>query len=251
MKQFAWLICSISFLLIIGCEEEEKLTFKNYVIEKDSCNECAKVEITIPQATGNSKLAQSINRALEEEIMALLSFDEATDVANLEEAIISFKKVYKEFLSENDAVGAEWEATFDAAISFENEHLISINLESFLNTGGAHGSANTTLLNFDVYKEVLVENWELFDDLDRFIVFAETKFKLQEKIEDDNINATGFMFEKDQFYLPENICFTKNGLLLLYNPYEIGSYADGAIVLYISHAEVSPFLMRQYKLATN
>ncbi|TFG74190.1 MAG: DUF3298 domain-containing protein, partial [Flavobacteriales bacterium] len=59
---------------------------------------------------------------------------------------------------------------------------------------------------------------------------------------DKPINQTGLMFEQDTFYLPENIGFTKDGLQLLYNPYEVASYADGTIVLTLSYQEVGPFL---------
>ena len=39
------------------------------------------------------------------------------------------------------------------------------------------------------------------------------------------------MFEEDRFSLPENLGFTPGGLELLYNPYEVASYADGPISL--------------------
>ena len=53
------------------------------------------------------------------------------------------------------------------------------------------------------------------------------------------------MFERDEFYLPENIGLTENGLVLLYNQYEVASYADGAIELILPMNEVKNYLTRK------
>jgi len=73
-------------------------------------------------------------------------------------------------------------------------------------------------LNFDKKKGLELENAELFKNSDNFQAFAEKMFRQKEAIpKDKSINYTGFMFEQDTFYLPENIGFTKEGLKLLYN----------------------------------
>jgi hypothetical protein len=55
------------------------------------------------------------------------------------------------------------------------------------------------------------------------------------------------MFEKDSFYLPENIGFTKEGVKLLYNQYEVASYADGTIELTLPYNEVKKYLSTKIK----
>ncbi|NNE76731.1 MAG: DUF3298 domain-containing protein, partial [Pricia sp.] len=103
-------------------------------------------------------------------------------------------------------------------------------------------------LNFDKRKGRELENWQLFRNREDFQLFAERKFRNQEDIPlQGPINSTGFMFEKDSFYLPENIGFTKEGVKLLYNPYEVASYADGPIILTLPFKEVAPFLVTKTK----
>src|SRR5690606_11666613 len=58
----------------------------------------------------------------------------------------------------------------------------------------------------------------------------------------ESINSTGFMFENDVFYLPRNIGFTDDGLLLVYERYEVASYADGPIRLTFPYPEIGRFL---------
>ena len=80
------------------------------------------------------------------------------------------------------------------------------------------------------------------------MVLAEAKFRSQEKIPaSEPINSTGFMFDGETFYLPENIGFTQEGIQLLYNQYEVASYADGPIVLTLSYKEVKDYLTVKIK----
>ena len=57
-----------------------------------------------------------------------------------------------------------------------------------------------------------------------------------------SINSKDVLFENDKFILPQNIFFKEDGLLLYYNPYEIGSFADGTKELLISYTEAEPYL---------
>ncbi|MEX0362627.1 MAG: RsiV family protein, partial [Allomuricauda sp.] len=115
-------------------------------------------------------------------------------------------------------------------------------------TGGAHGYSAVTFLNFDKIKGQETEQWELFEDEEGFVNYAETKFRIQEGIpQDANINGTGFMFEGDHFHLSENLGYTQDGIQLIYNQYEIASYADGPKILTIPFAEANKYLKRPVK----
>jgi hypothetical protein len=158
--------------------------------------------------------------------------------------------VYNDFRGDHPNLSADWEAEMEAQVNFTNRNLICIRLETYMYTGGAHGLGTVAFLNFDKITGEPLGNWEFFDDMEGFERLAEKKFRIQEHIPPNgNINTTGFMFEDDRFHLPENIGLTKKGLLLLYNPYEIASYADGSISLTIPWNEAQTYLIR--KLKTN
>lgn len=231
------------FLLLVGCEKENKLTFEPILLENRPCTDCAEVLIAIPKALENTKLASTINTALREEIIALLLFDEETEAETVEEAIDSFSNGYQELHELYTDESTPWEANIDGKVVFENEHLLTIALDSYLFTGGAHGYTSKRFLNFDKNKSIELENWQLFKNEDDFRVFAEEKFRNKENIpKNENINYTGFMFERDSFYLPENIGFTEKGIKLLYNQYEVSSFADGTIELTLPYEEIKKFL---------
>lgn len=231
-----------------GCQGEHKITLQPDVFESEICDDCPAISITIPKALGISKISNAINTSLQEELIFLLSFDKEMEANSLEEAMQSFKNGYIELqqLYTNESVA--WEAKVKGKATYEDANFITIELDAYLFTGGAHGYTSTQMLNFDKNKGIQLTNLELFKDLDGFREYAEKAFREKERIPiDEPINYTGFMFEEDSFYLPENIGFTKDGLKLLYNPYEVASYADGPIELVLPHAEVKKYLSKKSK----
>lgn len=243
MKKYGY--CLLALLFCLGCENDKKLTFEKFEINNQDCSDCPKVQISIPQFLGNSILAHTINNSLREEISYFLNFETEHSAENIAGAIASFVKAYHDFAEEfpDDAQTLIWEAQVDAKVVFENERLVTVEFKSFSYTGGAHGYEKTVFLSFDKKKGKELENWQLFKDYEGFEKLVETKFRKQENIpEAAQINDTGFMFNQNQFHLSENMGFTKKGVQLVYNSYEVASYADGPIILTITFEKANVYL---------
>lgn len=242
-------VVPLIFLLAwnLGCETESKLTFDNLQLENTKCDKCPDIKIEIPRALDESKIARTINNSLSEELIYTLKFEDTVDSNTVEGAMKSFTNSYLELQQkyEDEAIG--WEAEINGAVAYESVIMVSLVLNSYTFTGGAHGYGSTTFLNFDKTKGIELENYELFQDLEGFISLAEDQFRNEQDVpKAGNINATGFMFSGDTFHLPENIGFTEKGIKLIYNQYEVASYADGPIELIISFEESNPFLKEKY-----
>jgi hypothetical protein len=247
MKKAFTFLFVLPFLL--ACESESKLTFETIQLDNSSCDDCPQIKITIPKALDDTRIAERINTTINEELIYTLKFEDSLDVATVEEAMQSFTNSYKNFKKEftDEAIG--WEAQADGVVSYENPFMLSLQLDTYIFTGGAHGYGATTFLNFDKGKSIELENYRLFKDLEGFIDFAETQFREAQKVPNNGlINATGFMFSGNVFHLPENLGFTKDGIKLIYNQYEVASYADGPIELLIPFAAANPFLKDKYKV---
>ena len=206
------LIC----ISLVACNTEESLTFETSIISNDTCENCTSVSIEIPIALGQIKLSETINIALQEEIIALLNFDEESNAQTIEGATEAFVKDYKELNGKYPEESMPWEAKINGSIIFENKDVLTIKLESYIYTGGAHGYGTNRFLNFDKIKKVELDRQELFKNEDEF--------------------------KAERFYLPENIGYTDKGLLLFYEPYEIASFADGPIILTIPYNDANNFL---------
>lgn len=230
-------------LIFIGCNKDKNIAFELIDFRNKPCKNCATVSISIPQATGNKKLDRTINNVLKEELIYILKYDDEIDANSIESAIESFQSEYTNLRDRFPEESTAWEASITGEITFENEHILTIRLDYFLFTGGAHGYGSSRFLNFDKTKAVELNNEELFSDIMEFQDFAEVKFREEERIPlTESINSTGFMFEGDKFYLPENMGFTHEGLELFYEQYEVASYADGPIILKLTFAEIQEYL---------
>ena len=232
----------LSFLFV-SCETKEGITFEPFVMSNANCENCATVHIAIPKALDQTQIAETITIALREEIISLLNFDEQTHVETLEDAMVSFSSDYKDLKEKFPEESTPWEAKIEGEVTFESPKFLTIKLDSYIFTGGAHGYGTVRFLNFDVENGLEIENGELFQNPEAFNSYAEQKFREQEKIPaDSNINSTGFMFEEEIFTLPANIGYMSDGIQLIYEPYEIASYADGPILVTLPFEEVNPYL---------
>ncbi|WP_417443476.1 PdaC/SigV domain-containing protein [Joostella sp.] len=251
MKNFFAIGIVIS-ILFIGCEKKETLSFVNHNIINDTCENCAKVVINTPQAQPESPIATSINQEVDKFIISILNYSEERTTDSLETAIGIFKNDYKKLKERFPEDIIPWEATINGEIAFENEKFTSIKIDSYVFTGGAHGYGSVSYLNFDNATGNIIPSKGLFKDEEAFIDYAEETFRNQEKIKSDaNINSTGFMFEDDNFHLPNSIGFNEKGIILIYNPYEISAYADGLTKIEIPFEKANEFIKPEWHEATH
>lgn len=241
MKSLLFSLFCLGFFF--SCTNANTLTFEAIKITHTTCETCPRVVITVPKATKKSKLSESIQTTVSEEVISLLLFNEEKDVNSISEAIKTFEQGFHELQKQNTPENTVWEAKIDAHIIYENTSILTIAINTYLFTGGAHSYNSVRLLNFDKQKGIVLENLELFKDMIAFQNYAEIQFRSQEKIpESQAINATGFMFDNNTFYLPENIGYTKDGIQLIYNQYEITSYAEKPISLILAYDKINAFL---------
>lgn len=242
MKQHLLLLLFL-ILFVLGCDSDSKLTFEILSLENEACIDCPEIKINVPKAKGETRIVETINTTISEELIYTLKFDDSLEVNSVNAAMQSFTKSYKDVkqLYNDKVIG--WEAHAKGKVLYEDSFLITIALDTYAFTGGAHGYSSTVFLNFDLVKSIELENYQLFKDLKGFEQLAENSFRAQNKIpEKGPINQTGFMFSDDTFHLPENLGFTEEGIQLIYNQYEVASYADGLIEVLISYEEAQPFL---------
>ena len=242
------IICTLFLFACISCEKDRKLTFEATTFDLENCENGPVVNITVPKAWGTSKIVRTVNDVVNEEIISLLNFDEDNYAETINSAVESFRKEYRTLKERFPEESMPWEAEIQGDVVFEDDYILTIRLKSYLFTGGAHGYSTIRFLNFDKRKGAQLENSKLFKNKEAFMDLAEAKFRSQEKIPaTQSINSTGFMFDGEAFYLPENIGFTPEGIQLLYNQYEVASYADGPIILTLPYEEVKEYLTVKIK----
>lgn len=245
MKHFTLLLMVL--ILVAGCSKE--LTLENEVFEKESTtpckSDCPKITIDIPVAKNIPVVADSINRKILMVLKEIVYFgekpSEAKDYNSLAQSFIdSYQSMHKKFPQETYG----WQAKIVGNIEYQSDQILNIKIDHYTFTGGAHGYQGHRSLFFNpkTGKTILID--QLFKNKKEFSAFAEKEFRAKYKIPtQSNINATGLMFEKDTFDLPQNIFYTKEGLLLYYNSYEVASYADGPKEIWFPYEKINKYLI--------
>lgn len=243
MKRLLWIPVLMSLL---GCEDAATFTWTARQYEGPACGDCPEISIAIPEGPEDNRLAQTVRRSLTEEIIYWLDYAEENTATTIAEAMASFGAGYRELKERYPDETVGWEARIEGLVRYESPSILSISLDGYIFTGGAHGYSGRKFLNFDVEEARELGNKELFSDTAAFRQLAEHEFRMAWDIPaGEGINSTGFMFEESRFHLPENIGFTPEGLLLFYNPYEVASYAEGPIELVIAYEKAAPYLSEQ------
>ena len=227
------IICCL--ILFLNCTEAIKTTFSELNISSENNSP---VEVNIPKAIGKGEMANSINSELEQLVVDALTIGKQSkiQVKSIEESIIAFNQDYEAFKADFPDSSQIWEAQIDGEVIFQSSEIISVSITSYANTGGAHGILNISFLNFDSSTGKLISNKNLFTDIDGFKTLAETYFKKA-------IKENDVLFNQDKFQLPTNIGYTEDGLVLLYNTYEIAPYSTGIIEFAIPFKDIEPYLV--------
>ncbi len=239
----------VAILLLFGSCKKETVTpvtiQKVSKIVKDTCKQdaCAEVTLNYVVVSGNGEASSKINKRINEFIIQSLyiSDDSLKIPKTIPEAIIDFIETYKK-----DKVAFTEISPYFAEISvndlYVSPNILSVEMNTYLYTGGAHGYEATTYTNFDAQTGEILPFDNLVTNKKEFLALAEKTFRKENEIpEGASINATGFWFENDEFYLPQSFGITSEKIIFVYNQYEIASYAAGPIVLSIPRLEAEPF----------
>ncbi len=229
------LLFIVSFFVLLSCSEELKTTFIEINITTDN-NKL--VEINIPNAIGTDLISANINSEISKLVITELHVGE-TDTStskSIEESITLFNDEYNAFNTDFPDSTAPWEVQIDGEILFQSSEIISIAITSYMNTGGAHGITNISFINFDAATGKRIPNEKLFKNEAAFKDAAKPYFEAA-------LNEDDIIFEPDNFKLPANIGYNEEGIILLYNTYEIAPYSTGIIDFIIPFEKISSILV--------
>ena len=231
MKHFLKLFLCLA--LLFSCAVTAPIVFSevNELYENN-----AVIELNIPKAEGNTEQSKAINKVIENHIANMLVFlEEPSDTLQLNYAINKFDSEFKRFKEEFEESAMVWDASFDGEVTYQSSELISIAINSYVNSGGAHGNSNVTFFNFDTSGKLLSFNDLLTNN-------SELTTKVKSYFDEETEGNTTSYFFGEEFHLPANIGFNDEGVIFFYNVYEIASYADGVTEFTIPFEEIESFL---------
>lgn len=143
---------------------------------------------------------------------------------------------YKNEFPDNP-MGYHWDQSL--TVEYQNKEVISFMHKTYAYTGGAHGmqpiiyynlnKANLTKIKLE---DILVDDYQA-----ELTKIAEEIFRKNEGLKPQE-NLEAYFFEDQKFILNDNFLITADGLLFLYNQYEIKAYAYGTTELLIPYSKI-------------
>ncbi|MDO5969883.1 DUF4163 domain-containing protein [Flavivirga aquimarina] len=216
------------------CKDEVELSFSEINLSTSNNN---LVEVNIPNAIGNENITNRINSTIEKTVIGSLHVGGSDNITSksIEESITAFNKEFQIFKTDFPEIAEQWDAQIDGEVLLQSSEIISIAITSYIYAGGAHGTVTISFLNFETITGHIILNNNLFKDVEGFKKVAKSYFDKAIKDKDVFLDTT-------TFELPENMAYNEDGIVLLYNTYEVAPYSTGIIEFVIPFEEISSFL---------
>lgn len=196
-------------------------------------------------ATGNGETENWLNKQLKN--MLQLNEKETDWTKNLKNAsneyFEGYKNDVKELMDDSEGLSATLNFTSDDDLSilYNDKYFTIIEHLNSAYTGGAHGNYGSTMYCFDTKNKKRLKLDDVVKiDSNTLQGFLEQNFRKQYEVKSgDNLNTVLF----DDYLKPsKNFYFNNNGLAFLYNPYEIASYAQGQIIVYVPFKQLKKYI---------
>lgn len=151
-----------------------------------------------------------------------------------------------EFPEDAPAAYHRWSDERKMAVIHADPRVLSVELTLYAYTGGAHPNTFVELESFDLTTGEPLGLPDLLaaDAGPRLEELGERLFRREREIaEGESLEETGFWFEDDRFHLTDNFAVTGEGLLFVYNPYEVAPYVFGPTRITVPWSELRELLL--------
>ncbi|WXR62459.1 DUF3298 and DUF4163 domain-containing protein [Peptostreptococcaceae bacterium AGR-M142] len=231
MKKILLILMSL-MLMLTGCNSNEKkaLTAKDYksienasITTKEEGEEKKDMyEIVVNRPTVEIKGKEVFSKTINDELNSAI-----------DEHLKSIEWIKEKTEDEDEFPRiSAYTTTIGNEIYTNKNGILSMNLNFYEYTGGAHGMYGSVQYNYDLASEKQIELADLFNKelkesgeyLD--IIFNEIEKKLKEKENEYGVDSLNDYYKKGEGIVPE--FFIKNDKINIYfGVYEIASYAEG------------------------
>lgn len=225
--------------------DDVSFEIKKYENRQSNCknDDCTYVVLQIPKLNGgNQKVIDRINNMIDAQFHEAIKsrLPEPMGNASLQDMTEQFIEGYEMFILEFPDSERAWYLEIDGSKSELGKDYFTLYVNHNEYLGGAHPSRFVTLASFDLSSGNQIDILDRYDET-QLLKLAEDRFrKIHSLSETKDLNDAGFMFENGRFVLPENMALTSEGVLFVYNSYEVAAYSEGETRFVIPYSELAP-----------
>lgn len=203
----------------------------------------------------NTDVARRINDSLRQfSIGSIVSWLDSSTVASypdartdLVTAATLFAAEYASMRHDMGGLTGCWELQTRIDTTHATAHALTVKVETFAYTGGAHPNSNLSFYTFDRQTGRLLILTDLFADTTALAGVVEKAFRKQQGLLPQyDLEERGYFLRDGKFFLPANIGFGRDGMIFYYNPYEIAAYALGPIAVTVPYEQLNGIMQDQW-----
>lgn len=254
-------VAAFIFIGLTSCQEKGKAesekegVFDNAEMMAMTFGSCdtlkggTEVSFTLLMPADSGRAAEQIRQFLQKSRVASITstmdsaYVHSFGELNEKVAYRAFDKNYRDFKKDfPDAPGC-WEIVQKGDTVMTTNKIVAYELDLYTFTGGAHPNSNKQYTLFDRQTGVVVPFHSFVKDSVALLQKTETAFRELENLQPtDNLEEKGYFLTNHQFFQADNCTFTREGVQVYYNPYEIAPYVRGAIQFVIPYSELKGIL---------
>lgn len=271
---FASLFLGAIILLIASCQpgkenKEEIIQTKQYAMEVADClmpgvDDSLRLTVDIDFLDNTSEIPDTVLTKIQQRLIAKSFGEPYMKYADMDTIIEKFHDdVLREYRLDYVPLYEQMKdgESEEVSINLNNEHMLMVYpmtlqgnvlsyvVERYLYLGGAHGINNRLLLNFDITTGKTLEEKDIFTDdffskIHDMLVLNLVRQRDDMSLIEDVQNSD---YEIDAIKPNGNFYFATDGLIYIYNPYEIGPYYLGETNILVPTEEIKPFLKEEWQ----
>lgn len=187
---------------------------------------CAHILLQYPSVkTGKKKLMASVANWTNDFLVAMLDpVLEEDDEVTVDDAMEGFVEMHREATAEMPDLPNRYTVEVTDTILLQDEKHLTLRLDGYSYTGGAHPNAFASIGTFDLETGERLGVEDFVGDLEKLKTLAEEHFRKERA----DVFEEGFDFEEGwPFAIAHNVGLTTDGLFFCYVPYEVMPYALG------------------------
>lgn len=230
-------------ILFFSCKDEPPvLNTSEFAKTEGNCSQaCAEFKIRYPAVvSGSAALRDSVQRWVENVVRdyGVMSEETMTQRVALDETARRFFELWK-----NDESGMSYGFEVKDSVLALGDQFLSLRLDIYTFTGGAHPNYASELAVFDVKTGKLLPVSNYIKDPNAILPMLDIAYRAEKK----EAFEAGFSYEGGQITFPVQCAITENGVLFHYNTYEIGPYVMGDADIFLTWTDLGAAAVAPFK----
>lgn len=197
----------------------------------ESNGQCADFSISYPVFSGGDPAAAAaLNKSVQNYVLSVVGGNgQSSFVQALDSAGQQFIQMYLDVLKDNPDLIMGFSTEITDTVSFMNSKVVTIQMDGYSFTGGAHPSPFGLLVSYDLTKGAKpLEITDLVSDTNAVRPALEKAYKVSKGLKETDPLGDMVYTEIKQMPMPTNVGVAAEGIRFFYSAYEIAPYAVGA-----------------------